>query len=93
MVAWLSWALESSAFFSVPMTPMLSLSMPPATPAPMVPTKTRSSGAGRKRAAGLPPSMIIEPKIAPKARTIPTKVAGSISRPRRSGTGGAGRGG
>ena len=91
-------ALDRKAFFSVPTTLMLSLSMPPAMPAPIVPTKTSSSGAGRNRAAGLPPSMIIEPKTAPKARTMPTIAAGSISGPRgaaalaaRPGASGSGR--
>src|SRR3954466_14147851 len=47
--------------------------------APMVPTKMSSSAGGAMIAAGLPPSMIIEPMMAPNATTRPMIVAGSIS--------------
>ena len=51
----LSVALDMKAFISVPTTPTLSLSMPPAMPAPIVPTKTRTSGAAGTAQPGCRP--------------------------------------
>src|SRR2546427_1468001 len=48
--------------------------------APSVPRITRIMAGGAIRAAGLPPSMIIEPKTAPRARPMPATVARSMAR-------------
>src|SRR2546426_7573121 len=47
--------------------------------APSVPRITRIMAGGAIRAAGFPPSMIIEPKTAPRARPMPTTVARSMT--------------
>src|SRR5436853_465210 len=59
--------------------PVASFIRPQAMATPNVPTKTSTMAGGRRMAAGLPPSMIIEPKTAPKARAMPTRVPGSMA--------------
>src|SRR5438067_215862 len=59
--------------------PVASFRRPQAMATPNVPRNTRTMAGGRRMAAGLPPSMTMEPKTAAKARPIPTRVPGSMS--------------
>src|ERR1051325_4486999 len=59
--------------------PVASFMRPQAMATPKVPTNTRNRAGGRRIDAGLPPSMIMEPKTAPKARPIPMRVPGCTS--------------
>src|SRR5439155_26331442 len=54
---------------------------PDAMATPKVPPNTSSIGPGAMIAAGLPPSMIIDAKMAMNPKVMPAKVPGSISVP------------